>query len=148
MSLPEFRKVGWLPAGHWTASWEEVEARFGGSPGSRREALLAKLVAWRRELCSNGVSALLIMDGSFVSTKENPGDCDCLLIYDDTNGRLGEDPDSKHLVDYVTLKEQGLGDVFVFPVSLTIKYPSLFHKDAFDFDKSTHLPKGVVEVEI
>lgn len=83
-----------------------------------------------------------------MSAKANPGDCDCLFVYDDSNGRIGENSDLKPLVDYVTLKEQGLGDVFVFPRSMTTKYPSLFQNDAFDYDKSTQLPKGVVEVEI
>jgi len=38
--------------------------------------------------------------------------------------------------------------VFVFSLSLTQSHPSLFVADAFEYDKGTKLPKGVIGVEI
>ena len=148
VAIPEFREDGWLPAGHWQTTWEEIEARFAGESVSRRAAILEKLVSWRDSLRAHGVKGRLILNGSFVSAKESPGDCDCLLVYDDSHRRLDEDPDTKRLTDYSTLKAVGLGDVFVFPLSLTQRHPSLFVPDVFDYHKETRLSKGVVEVEI
>lgn len=148
MPIPPFREDGWLPEGHWAATWEEIEARLDGEPGSRRSVILEKLITWRDGLRAHGVKGRLILDGSFVSAKESPGDCDCLFVYDDSRGRLDENEDTKRLTDYSTLKASGLGDVFVFPVSLTRDHPALFVPEVFDYHKGTRLPKGVVEVEI
>lgn len=82
MPLPEFREDGWLPEGHYGAPWEEVTDRFGGSPGSRRERLLQVLLSWRDEAREKGISGLLLLNGSFISSKEEPGDFDALLVYD------------------------------------------------------------------
>jgi hypothetical protein len=148
VSLPQFRDDGWLPEGHHSATWEEIVERFGGVAGSRRATLLERLLAWRDALRQNGVIGQLVLDGSFVSTKENPGDCDCFFVFDDANGRLDDRAETYGLGDYVLLKEQGLGDVFVFPLSLTKKYPEFFENDMFDRDKLTGRLKGVVEVII
>ena len=148
MALPEFRKDGWLPEGHHAVTWEEIALIFGGQPDSRRDLLLQRLLTWRDDLRSKGAAGRLILDGSFISTKEIPGDIDCLLVYDDSRIRLSEEPETKYLVDYTTLKSQGLGDVFVFPLSLTMRYPTFFHEDAFDYDKITGQTKGVAEVEL
>jgi hypothetical protein len=148
VAIPAFREDGWLPEGHWQATWEEIEARFAGEPGSRRQVIQEKLVSWRDSLRAHRVTGRLILDGSFISAKESPGDCDCLFVYDDSHGRLDEDPNTKRLTDYSKLKAAGLGDVFVFPLSLTQNHPSLFVPDVFDYHKETRLPKGVVEVEI
>ena len=148
MPIPAFRVDGWLPEGHWAATWEEVVTILDGKPGSRRHEILGRLLVWRDDLRSNGVRGRLILNGSFVSTKERPGDCDCVLVYDDSHGRVDERPETKALTDYFTLKDQGLGDVFVFPLSLIKTHPHLFQEDVFDYDKSTKLPKGVLEVEI
>ena len=148
MPIPEFREDGWLPEGHWQASWNEIAESFAGMPGSRRAEIHARLVGWRDALRALGVRGRILIDGSFVSAKQTPGACDCLFVYDDALGRVDERPETKALTDYATLKAEGLGDIFVFPVSLTRTCPHLFQDDLFDFDKNTRLPKGVVKVEI
>ena len=79
MAIPAFREDGWLPTGHHQASWEVV-SRFGGDPGSRRSVLTARLVELRDALRNLGVTGCLLLDGSFVSAKQDPGDFDVLLI--------------------------------------------------------------------
>lgn len=90
----------------------------------------------------------LILDGSFVSAKAEPGYCDCLFVYDDSTGRVDEDAAKMRVTDYATLKASGLGDVFVFPLSVSRKHPDLFQTDIFDFDKRTRERKGVIEVPV
>ena len=148
MPIPEFGQDGWLPEGDWQASWDEIAALFSGVHGGRRAEIHARLVAWHDALRELGVHGRLILDGSFASEKRNPGDCDCLFVYDDSLGRLDEREETRALTDYATLKAEGLGDIFVFPLSLTQNLPHLFQEDVFDYDKNTRMPKGVIEVEI
>ena len=109
MVLPEFREDGWLPEGHHATSWEEVVERFGGSPGSRRERVLHGLLDWRDRARGKGISGWIILDGSFVSAKENPGDFDVLVIFDDHAYELMEnDVEAKELLDYSSCKEKEL----------------------------------------
>lgn len=56
MPLPAFREDGWLPPGHHAATWDEITAAFGGTPGSRRSALTANLIALRDALIANQVA--------------------------------------------------------------------------------------------
>ena len=69
MSLPAFRDDGWLPEGHHAATWEEIAAVFGGSPGSHRAVVFSSLLAWRDAVRGKGMSGLLILNGSFISQK-------------------------------------------------------------------------------
>jgi hypothetical protein len=80
LPIPPFREDGWLPVGHHPATREEIVTRFGGSPGSPRASLTAKLLAWRDAVRACGVVAVLLLNGSYVSAKEEPGDFDVLLI--------------------------------------------------------------------
>ena len=72
--LPDFDiSTGNLPPGVHNATWEEVVARFGqGEPRSR---LAAGLLEALRELAAAGCRSVLL-NGSFVSDKEKPGDYD------------------------------------------------------------------------
>jgi len=80
MALPPFRADGWLPSGHHAATWEDVFVRFGGTQENRRALLTERL----RQLCDDlracGVTGTLLLDGSYISAKAEPGDFDLLLI--------------------------------------------------------------------
>jgi hypothetical protein len=100
LPIPPFREDGWLPIGHHPATWEEIVARFGGSAGSRRAALTAKLLAWRDAVRACGVIAVLLLNGSYVSAKEEPGDFDVLLIGPpDIQGKKDANPVLSALLD-------------------------------------------------
>lgn len=71
--IPPFDEEGSLPPGIHQADWQEFENRFGASP-YRREIL----VGLRRALEALRVAncELSYIDGSFVTSKELPGDYD------------------------------------------------------------------------
>src|SRR5438067_2528605 len=148
MPIPAFRDDGWLPEGHHYATWDELEDLLGGPEGSPRRRVLNRLLDWRDQTRIAGMSGLLIVHGSFASSKEVPGDSDCVFVYDDSVLRIVADPKARKLTDYRWCKENGYGDIFVFPKSVVEKFPHLCGLDMFDYDKRTKERKGVVEVEI
>jgi hypothetical protein len=147
MALPSFREDGWLPEGHHAATWPEVALRFGGVPGSRRAATLSSLLRWRDAARAKRMSGLVILDGSFISSKDAPGDFDLFFLYDAPTETLARnDPEARALTDYQACRALGfLGDVFALPASLQKFSPLLGGLDMFDFDRRG-TPKGVVEV--
>ncbi len=74
MPLPGFDfDTGRLPEGEYLASWEEVVERFGWN--SRRRRLLDGL-ADAIDLLQAAGCRRIWLNGSFVTTKEEPGDFD------------------------------------------------------------------------
>jgi hypothetical protein len=149
MSLPSFRDDGWLPQGHHPTTWEEIEEVFGGETGSVRTQVMARLLAWRDLLRSKGIQGYLILDGSFISQKPEPGDFDTILVGNESvEVILAQDIDAALLVNYTYCKQQGWGDIFYLSEESIRRFPELCRTDGFDYDKITRTPKGVVEVSI
>ena len=149
MPLPAFRDDGWLPEGHHAATWDEIADTLGGEPGSVRAAVLARLLAWCDAVRAKGLSGLVILDGSFVSAKPNPGDFDLLFLFDEASEVIkAQDAEAAALVDGATCKTRFGGDVFAFGATLARAFPQLVPRDTFDFIKVTKVPKGVLEVQI
>lgn len=95
------------------------------------------------------MSGRIILDGSFISAKAEPGDFDLLFVYDEASQEvLDEDETARLWVEYAYLKEVGYGDVLAFRESLARQYPQLFPLNGFDRDKTSQRPKGVVEVNL
>lgn len=146
MVLPEFREDGWLPEGHYDASWEEVIERFGGFPGSPRYRVLQALLSWRDEAKAKGISGLLLLNGSFISARESISDFDALLVYDDHVEELQKnDVETARLLNYSNCKNRGF-DLWVFSAFLVRTSPEWASLELFDRDKDTLKPKGVLEV--
>lgn len=81
MAIPPLNKHGILPTGIHDCTMAEVEERFGGFQGSdRRMRLFAKLRQYVEEVRFAGVALALILDGSFVTNKPDPGDIDLVLV--------------------------------------------------------------------
>jgi hypothetical protein len=100
--LPSFMDNGCLPPGVHTASWEEVEKRFGGS--AHRDRLLEGLLRAARNLRAAG-ARVIWLDGSFTTAKEEPGDWDG--VWDPRNADLSKvDP---VLIDLTDLATAGSG---------------------------------------
>ena len=149
MSLPPFRSDNWLPEGHHPADWEEIIAVFGGEPGSKRAQVLANLLEWRDGVRAKGITGYLILDGSFISAKTEPGDFDPIFVMDEgVETILAADVEAALLVNYVYCKQHGWGDIFVFSEAAVRKFPLMCRLDGFDNDKVTKQPKGVVEVRL
>ena len=143
MAIPSFDSGGSLPPGiHW-AEWAEFEARFGQSAYRRRlltglfEALL---------LLKTAGSATAYIDGSFVTTKEEPGDFDaCWEVtgVDDTK----VDPifftfDRKRAAQ----KARFLGEFF--PAEWREGGSGRTWLDFFQIDKDTGEAKGIVAIDL
>ena len=80
MAIPDLDDDGLLPAGLHDCSFEELRERFGRFRSSdHRERLAEALRAYLAELRAAGVAAYVVVDGSFVTAKEKPGDIDLFL---------------------------------------------------------------------
>ena len=77
-AIPEFRPDGYLPEGLHAASEAEVTFRFGAST-RRRRRLALRLRRWI-ELIREIRGRRLLVDGSFVTAKEEPNDVDAVVL--------------------------------------------------------------------
>ncbi len=141
--IPPFQSSGTLPPGIHAATWKQIETCFGFTP--KRKQLLAglqeALVLLKRAGCRR-----VYIDGSFVTTKPNPGDIDvCWAI-------AGVDPD---VLDPVFLdfsqsrarQKARFGSEF-FPADLPEGLTGKTFLEFFQTDKTTGLPKGIVILNV
>lgn len=77
-TLPPFRPDGYLPEGVHACSEAEVTFRFGSS-SRRRRRLVLRLRRWI-ELGRQVGAKRLLVDGSFVTVKEEPHDIDTVIL--------------------------------------------------------------------
>ena len=78
MTIPPFRPDGYLPEGIYVCSDAEAIFRFGSS-SRRRRRLVLRLRRWIELGRQIGAKRLLV-DGSFVTAKEEPQDIDTVLL--------------------------------------------------------------------
>ena len=149
MAIPDFREDGWLSEGHWQSTWEEIAAKLAGQSGSQRRLLIGRLTEWRDSLRGFEISGTLILDGSFASAKERPGDIDAIFVSDvDSMEVIATEPKAARLLNYVHMKELGFGDLFYFTETAVRDFPALCRLDGFDVDSRTGKSKGVLRVRI
>jgi len=149
MSLPLFRPDNWLPEGHHAASWEDIEAVFGGEPNSLRRTVWTRLLAWRDAAWVKGLSGQVVLNGSFISAKDTPGDFDLLFLYDANSEIIVQrDAEALALIDPIQCKTLFGGDVFACSAAIAQTYPQFFATDTFDRIKFSNVKKGVVEVDL
>jgi hypothetical protein len=86
-AIPPFRPDGYLPVGLYVASAAEVTFRFGAA-SPRRRRLALRMRRWVK--LARDVGALrLMVDGSFVTSKQTPNDLDAvILIPGDFNSQI------------------------------------------------------------
>jgi Family of unknown function (DUF6932) len=81
MPIPELNEHGFLPEGIHEASLEELRERFGRFQRTdRRPALFVKLSVYLAEVRASGLVVAVIVDGSFVTAKDEPSDIDLILV--------------------------------------------------------------------
>ena len=76
--IPPFRADGYLPEGVHLASEADVTFRFGSS-SLRRRRLALRVRRWV-ELARQNRCLRLLIDGSFVTAKDDPGDVDAVVL--------------------------------------------------------------------
>jgi hypothetical protein len=81
MPIPAFTTDGLLPPGVHDCTLDELRERFGSFQGSdRRCRLFDAFEAFVREAKGAGVVRALIVDGSFVTDRDDPGDIDVIIV--------------------------------------------------------------------
>jgi len=136
--VPEFNKYGNLPAGIYESSLTCIEKRFGLN--SKKRISLFKDFHNFLELITPFKTNIkrLILDGSFVTSKETPGDIDCIMIIE--NGFRFTPDIVEKLCDSKKLYNIHL---FMFEEKNTERYRDILNIFSKDRDLK---PKGLVEV--
>lgn len=141
--IPGFTASGRLPAGIHAATWKQIEARL--SFGERRKRLLEGLRRALRLLKAAGCR-WVYLDGSFVTSKAEPGDFDaCWSVQ-------GVDIDNLDPVflDFANArarqKQRFLGEFF--PADLPEAASGRTFLDFFQIDKETGEAKGIVLIDL
>lgn len=142
MIPPHEEESGNLPPGLHLATWGEVASRFGGS--ERRLDLLAGLKQALLSLRSAGCRQAYL-DGSFVTTKEAPGDFDACWEASGHASRL----DSALLTfanRRAAQKSKFGGELF--PAESAVAPDGTRFLEYFQRDSRTGEAKGIVAIEL
>lgn len=141
--IPPFDERGNLPPGVHKADWDELESRFNGSP--RRIELLAglreALVALRDAGCR-----IVYLDGSFVTTKDEPGDFDACWA------PAGVDLDALDsvLLDFSEGRraQKGRFGGEFFPADTAADPAGTSFLDFFQRERGAPQHKGIIEIDL
>jgi hypothetical protein len=143
--IPPFEDTGLLPPGVHAATWNEFIKRFGFTPHRRR--LLAGLKTAIKELRKAGCQRIYV-DGSFVTSKEIPGDFDACWDWAGVNV-YQLSIDSPTLLDFsnsrAAQKARYGGELF--PLHYPVSEGQIF-LDFFQIDKNTGNPKGIIVIDL
>jgi hypothetical protein len=141
--IPPFDPDGDLPPGlHW-ASWDEIAERFGGT--ERRVALLDGLRRALVALKAAGCRTAYI-DGSFVTTKEDPRDFDGCWEPDGVDLRRLDPTLYDFAVGRRAQKRKYGGELF--PANFIANAAGFKFFDLFQTESSTGKPKGMVAINL
>ena len=114
--IPPVEPNGWLPPGHHEATWQEVVAHFANGEGSHRARLTERLLSWKECLVAEGVTGVVLLNGSYVSGKENPGDFDvALMVQPDIQALKDMKPRLQELLDSEYCERELGFSMFFFP---------------------------------
>lgn len=141
--IPDFGREGNLPAGIHETTWDELATRYGTS--ARRQKLLAGLKQVLHSLRDAGCRRAYI-DGSFVTSKNAPGDFDgCWEV-------VGVDPAllDPVLLDFSTARraQKAKFGGELFPAEVPADPTGARFLDYFQQDKHTGAPKGIVALDL
>ena len=141
--LPRFQPTGNLPPGIYTATWTEMESRFGFTLKRRR--LLAGLQQALLLLKRAGCRCVYI-DGSFVTTKPQPGDIDVCWAID----RVDPNALDPVFLDFSQSRARQKARFLCefFPADLPEGLTGKTFLEFFQVDKTTGLPKGIVTMNL
>jgi hypothetical protein len=130
--IPPLNEIGYLPPGVHPASLDEIALAFGNGSPERHE--LMESLRWLVEMCRQDDVARLIVNGSFVTSKPDPGDVDCILLGGPTFGTHGISVHEwRSPLPFIHLE---IGDAIIF---------ELYTNEIFGTDLELR-PKGVIEV--
>jgi hypothetical protein len=144
----ELTEAGYLAPGIHDASLDDIERAFGGFQRSdRRIRLFEKLRGLVDQVQSLGFVRHLIVDGSFVTAKPEPGDIDLIVVVDPTIYEQEEWSPA----EYNALSSNRLRRRYAFDVFVAAEGGQTYHRYLEYFSRvrgDVHGEKGVVRVTI
>ncbi|HBL13849.1 MAG TPA: hypothetical protein DD379_21120 [Cyanobacteria bacterium UBA11162] len=144
--IPEFDQNGNLPPGVHFCQWEKFKERFGNT--LRRRRMIDGLEVAITQLKAAGCRTIYI-DGSFVTTKPDPGDFDA--CWEDN----GVDIDylkflAPTLYNFALRraeqKSKYKGEIF--PANYPANDVGTVYIDFFQFDTKTNTSKGILAIDL
>lgn len=148
MAIPLLEPSGLLPKGIYKCSLDEVRIRFGSFQGTdARPRLMQALDAFMQELRSAAIIRAIIVDGSFVTSKEAPNDIDLLLVLPTGHDFAADlSPAQYRVVDRRRVKRVYKLDIFVVEEASAdyAALTGLFHRVRLQPESV----KGILRVEL
>ena len=143
--LPDFTEDGLLPEGIHRTTFEEFSHRYKYFERSnQRFRLFDKLRDLFFEAKRSGVVKRILVGGSFVTSKAEPNDFDCILVIDPSFERKELPPAHYNVVSRRMARRKYGGDIFpVFEDS--VKFHELV--ELFQTSRGGGR-KGIVEIEL
>lgn len=135
--IPEFDKNGNLPPGTYPATLAEIETRFAIT--LHRKKLFSGLKAVAENLKAANCQTLYL-NGSFITSKEEPGDFDACWEPLEVNQNL----DPMLLTDRIARKAKYLGDIYPRIPELT---EGLDHFKSWQLDRDDNI-KGIIIIDL
>jgi hypothetical protein len=143
--LPEFTEDGLLPAGIHRATFEEFENRFVYFDRSdRRYRLFGKLRELYFQAKNSDIIEHFLVGGSFDSSKPEPNDFDCILVFDPAIEDRAMSAMEYNLLSRPSARRIFGGDVIAVTEG-TVDYHRYMTFFQHTRDK---VPVGIVEIDI
>jgi hypothetical protein len=148
MPIPSLDSHGFLPVGIYTASLDEIRARFGSFQGSdRRPRLFERLAELVDAMRRSSLFEFLLIDGSFVTAKAAPNDIDLVAVL-----RPGHDFERELSVsEYALISRRILTRRFHFDVVIVETESALYNYYVEFFSRvreAQGLRKGLLQVDL
>lgn len=148
MPIPALNEEGLLPEGVHDCTLDEIAVRFGRFQQSdRRVQLFVQLRELIEEERRAGLAVAVIVDGSFVTQKLEPGDIDLVIVLPEGYNLGVELP----LVQYNAISKTHLRRRYRFDVFVAIEdspeykeWLALFQRDKWEYTRR----KGILRVEL
>jgi hypothetical protein len=146
--IPPFNESTFLPPGIYLVTIDEFKERF--VYGNRRNEIFLGLLRLISDLKEIGCNVIYV-DGSFVSSKERPGDVDiCWELVDNPDFLLFAE--NKHPILFMMqgkrLEQQNKYCADIFPANIIELSSGLLFLDYFQKIKHTNEPKGIIKIEL
>ena len=136
--IPPFDANGNLPPGIYTATLSEIRKRYAYTP--LRKGLFDGVVRLAKSLEAAGCRTLYL-NGSFITSKPDPGDYDAVWEYEGVNNTV--DPLLREGWNLNAIKNKYGGDIFC-------RMPDILDKDHVEFFQSDRFEnaKGIIKIDL
>lgn len=157
-TLPNFDENGNLPLGCYKPTFEEIKERFVNNfqSSNSRSSIFDGYLEFSIRICDEMPSAMIqLLNGSFTTDKENPGDIDFVIIFDGECLTPKEIDQWSHFMNNKTIKDTY--HCHSFPL---VKYDSSksdlykyylkkkeYWLDCWGSDRNDN-PKGIIKVKM